>query len=142
MVCKVCNKRDTCIEICTYMENILSFSEVSQREFPFSDEALYPLLERFLEDKMAPWQDNHSALLPELERRLKSLSHRQRTIIELYFFEGLSKAEIARRLNLKESTVLVRLSRALDQLRKPSNKYRHPQSGSEPRPERLIATKS
>ncbi len=46
-----------------------------------------------------------------------SLDEASRDVVILRYFEGLSGAEIARRLDLKPSTVRMRLKRALDELR-------------------------
>ena len=119
MTCKECKMRNMCITICTYMEIYLAEIEVSQREFPFSDENLIPMLEEYLKDNQASYLDRHSQFRPELRKRLKKLTKKQRKIIKLYFLEGLALPEIAHRLELDSSGVRKIFSRGLRRLRQP-----------------------
>ena len=122
MTCKACKKRDMCITLCTYMEKYLSKFEAYQQDFTFSNEDLAPILEHYLEERQAPWQDRHSAFQPELKRRMKNLSSKQKKIIKLHFYKGLSKAEIARELKVTETDAAKRLNLAIEKLKKQPQK--------------------
>lgn len=53
----------------------------------------------------------------EVVQTVMSLPVKYREVIVLYYFEGLKSREIAQTLDLKESTVRVRMSRGLDKLK-------------------------
>jgi len=121
MTCNSCKKRDRCKILCSHMEKYIAISEVSRDELPVSDEILEPIFEQYLEERIAPYIDRHTPFLPELEKRLGRLTESQRTIIELYYYEGLSLPEIAERLKLDPSGVRKRFRRILEFLRQPQS---------------------
>lgn len=108
MYCNECKKRNICVSICIKVEKYISKDHISRRELPIQNELLYPLLEDYLQQLSAPYYPRHQ--LPPLEDILSSLTPLQQTLIKLHFIEGLSLAQVAKRLNLTKKVVIKRLS--------------------------------
>ncbi len=66
-------------------------------------------------------------LLTFLESQIEKLPERQREVIKLSRYEGLTYRQIARQLNISENTVDTQIRRALDFLR---NKFENHYRGS------------
>ena len=65
--------------------------------------------------------EEEDALIEESEKlraALTKLTNRQREIIRLYYFDGLSQGEIATRLTLDKSTVSITLKRAIEKVKR------------------------
>lgn len=94
-----------------YRSNIRSSARVASRE------------ERTAPDAIHPINDNPSEIVMHAESQkravsaLLNLSKDQRTALELSFFEGLSHAEIAKRLEMPIGTVKSHIRRGLSRLR-------------------------
>lgn len=94
------------------------------REIPLPPETM----ERF--SRPRPPAPRTPASLP-----LHILSPKQREVVELLFFEGLSEAEVAERLRICRRSVRVHKRRAFAKLRKHLSQNRHtfPKESSHPR---------
>ena len=117
MVCNECKKRDMCVNICLNVQKCLSENYVSRRELPLQDRDLMLRREDHLRANRAVYEDRHSEYLPELYRRLDRLTLRQRKIIEMHFFDGMSTWIIARRLGITIRAANTRLRNAIERLR-------------------------
>ncbi|GEM_PF-2988038 len=117
MTCNECKKRHKCVKICYSVKKKLSKIHVSRRELPLRDKELNYLLEDHLRANSAYYEDRHTQYIHELHRRLERLTARERTIIELRYFEGLSFKAIAHRLCIRKQTAHERLEKALEKMR-------------------------
>lgn len=82
--------------------------------------ACHDLLKSFWRRKIEPLEDSISFEEPEekqLFEAVLALPAKYRTVIHLHYYEGYTGAEIAEILNLKPSTVSMRLHRARNMLR-------------------------
>lgn len=78
------------------------------------------LVELAVEDQ-ADEGASRSELQDELERALLTLTPRQREVLKLQFFEGLSRIQIAERLGTSERTVKRELTKSYEKLREQLN---------------------
>lgn len=117
MYCETCKKRNTCVAICRKVEKYLSKNEASRRELTLSDKFLIFLLEDHLRARTAPYQNRHSDYMPQLYERLEKIRPRQRLIIEMKYFEGMSANEIARKLKISRQCANKRIRLAVKALR-------------------------
>lgn len=112
MACNECKKRNTCISICTEVEIAISQKEVSRREIPLPDEVLTAIQEQYLEAKEAPYLDRHSQYLGILKEAIAALPKRQKQILKLHYFDGLTASEISRKLRISHVAVAKLLQKA------------------------------
>jgi len=117
MACDTCKKRNRCVKICLRMEKRLSRKHGLRRELPLQDRKLFFLLEEHLRAVRGPYKDRHSVFLPELHRRMRKLTQKQRLIVEMIYWEGLSIKEISEQLSMTRRGVRMRLERAFERLR-------------------------
>ena len=74
-----------------------------------------------VQSEMETRLEEEDASMEESERlraALAKLTNRQREIIRLYYFDGLSQGEIAIRLTLDKSTVSITLKRAIEKVKR------------------------
>ena len=122
MLCNECKKRNICVNICLKVQKCLLKNYVSRRELPLQDRDLMLRLEGHLRANRAFYEDRHSEYLPELYRRLDRLTLRQRKIIEMHFFDGMSSWIIAHQLGITPRAVNTRLRNAIERLRRNEKK--------------------
>jgi RNA polymerase sigma factor (sigma-70 family) len=70
-----------------------------------------------LEPSHDPTLPKWSELRPVLDETMHELGAADREVLVLHYFQGLTRAEISRRLGLLENTARMRMERALDRLR-------------------------
>ncbi|MCQ2087056.1 MAG: sigma-70 family RNA polymerase sigma factor [Bacilli bacterium] len=104
-----------CLEDCSNCP----YGYTTRQNFVSSIDYLYDNYEmEYPSDEPTPEEVyRQSELMKALHNSLNKLSPTQRRIIELSYFEGLSDAEIGKIIGMKRSTVQIRRSYALEELR-------------------------
>lgn len=128
MLCSTCPKRATCKSVCADLNRELVRVEVPQRESTKSPEQLerieLKIAERTFFGDSFDYGEDSGPLVPKLlidrdrlSAALEQLTPRQQECLKLCFWEGLSKKDIAQRLNLARSTVVHHIATSLELIR-------------------------
>ncbi len=114
MLCQECKKKTTCHKLCPQAEKYVNRDHVSQREF-VQPEYMLELLDIHIKI------DSHSDLasfLSESSINFPFLSPLQNKTLSLFYFGGLSYAEIAWKLHTRESILSKQIYLAKNKIRK------------------------
>ena len=106
MLCQDCTKRDTCTELCEDAEKYVNRDHVSQKEIivsriPESKGKNLPIDNAYYH----AGANDLSSYFTESQVELSFLTPLQNKCLHLFYFEGLTYAEIAQRVNCRVKVV-------------------------------------
>lgn len=114
--CSSCPKRKVCGQLCLSAEQYVSQDHGYQKELPLAPRRLEAVAEIISQRTVVEGTADTDSGREIPVEILSVLSPRQRTCVELHYWEGLSLGRIAGRLKLSKSAVQLHLKAALGKL--------------------------